>query len=101
MSKIHYTLKVLLLLCRLSCNLKLVLKGNQIILGKAVKAKLKDEQTKDLKFLESDGNTKDQNICGVVDFHEQSNPNSLLDKIPVPAATLQQCLQSINREDQR
>ena len=69
--------------------------------GKSVKAKLKDEQTKDLKFLESDGNTKDQNICGVVDFHEQSNPNSLLDKIPVPAATLQQCLQSINRENQR
>ena len=68
---------------------------------KSVKDKLIDEQKKDLKVLESDGNTKDENICGAEDFHEVSNANSLYDKISVPAATLQQCLQSINRENQR
>ena len=68
---------------------------------KSVKAILIDEKIKDLSTLQSDGNTKDKNFCEIDDFHENSNPNSLLDKILVPAATLLQCLQSSNGEAQR
>ena len=67
---------------------------------KSAKAYPMDENIKDLQNLQSYGNIKDKNFCGIGDFDEKSNLNSLLDKILVPAATLQQCLQSSNGEDQ-